>query len=268
MTEPEVQGIEIDPEEYFNEGFATGQETAADDLREQIVDTFEDAGYDPDEVEELLYDPAPRRGRRRKKVRRYDPAPAKAPGRKRRKAKGTVGTSKRRKKGRRAGTKVKGMLNKFKGYAFPVAAGGSFIMQYAARADTLKAAGSITTGGYAGILKAIQWDISHFNVSDAMTRVSNNLSTIGVPLVGGYLVKNVGGGMVKSGVERDVLEIAGDLLMGYGAALGTKKVLDPPIEMARQPDRQMQRVQQPQTQIQIQPQIQEQQQDSYIPWGY
>lgn len=272
MTEPEVPGQEIDPETYFNEGFATGQETAADDLREQIADELDDAGFDPDEIDQALftgdtdiysprrrkhrkhrkhakqYDPAPRRGR--KKSRKYDPAP--------------------KRRSRKVGTKVKGMLGKFKDYAFPVAAGGSFIMQYAARADTLKAAGSITTGGYAGILKAIQWDISHFNASDAMTRVSSNLSTIGVPLIGGYLVKTVGGGMVKGGIERDVIEIAGDLLMGYGTALGVKRVLDPPVTMVRQLDRgTMRHVQQPQMQMQ-QPQIhmQERQQETYIPWGY
>jgi hypothetical protein len=249
MTEPEVQG-QVDSEEYFNEGFATGQETAADDLREQIADTFTSAGFDPDEVDQLLYDPdpAPRKKHRRHRrhAKQYDPAP------------------KKERKSKRVGKKVKGMLGKFKGYVFPVAAGGSFLMQYATRADTLKAAGSITTGGYAGILQAIQWDISHFNASDAMKRLSSNLSTVGVPLVGGYLVKNIGGGIVKSGVERDVLEIAGDLLIGYGVALGTKKILDPPIEIARKPQMQMmQRVQQPQMQMQT-----VQQRDTYIPWGY
>lgn len=253
MVEPETQGATADPDEYFNEGFETGQETEHDDLLEQVADTFEDAGYDPDEVEELLYDPAPRRRRHRRRVA-YDPAPRRRRSRRAATVVAPRGRRKgRRRTGRKVGRKVKGMLSKFKSYALPAAAGGSFLMQYAARADALKASGAITTGGYGGILEAVRYDITHFNASDAMTRVSSNLSTIAVPLVGGYLVKNVGSGFVKSGIEKDIIEIVGDILMGYGAAVGVKKVLDPPVGPARR---------QPVT-VQAQPQV-----DSYQPWGY
>lgn len=240
---------EIDPEEFFNEGFEAGRGTVSDefldDLSEKLTDEL---GFDPDEVDELLYDPAPRRGRRRRRSRTS--APVQAPRRKRRKARTYAQTTGRKGRGR-TGRQLKGMLGKFKQYAFPIAAGGSFLMQYAARADALKAAGSITTGGYAGILEAIKFDLTNFNASAAMTRVSSNISTIGVPLVGGYLVKKVGGGFVKGGVEKDVVEIVGDLLTGYGVATGVKKILDPPINVPQQ-----------------QPQQQQQPQNTYVPWGY
>ena len=64
----------FDPAEIFNEGVAYQAEQDDTELREQIAEQMIASGINPDEVDEFLFDPAPRRGSGSKKWRRWGTA--------------------------------------------------------------------------------------------------------------------------------------------------------------------------------------------------
>lgn len=174
-----------------------------------------DAGHDPEEVEELLFDPAPRRkgGKKNRKspsryskARSYDPAPRK------RKV-----TAKR--------TGKKGMLSKLNKFALPGAAGLTFYGAYVKRAEDLFTAGKIPEKS---VFKAIEYDIKNFNGTDAMKRVQSQAGEIATPLIASWAVK-------ETKILGKYSGIAADLLAGFGVGIGAKAVLDPPVNINDRP---------------------------------
>lgn len=193
--------------------FEAGHETGAQETLEDVEQRLIDAGHDPEEVKELLYDPAPRRrGRKKQRTRRsrtqhvrspayvYDPDPRK------RKV-----TAKR--------TGKKGTLAKLKKFAIPGAAGLTFYGGYVKRAEELFTAGKITEKS---VFKAIEYDFKNFNGTDAMNRVKSQAGEIATPLIAGWAVK-------ETKVLGKYSGIAADLLTGFGIGVGAKAILDPPI---------------------------------------
>lgn len=211
MAEPETG---IDPEDYFSEGFAAGQEAVSDELREQIAEQLSGEGFDPDDIEEALYDPAPRRrGRKHRGTRRmrraYDPAPRrrsrKGKGRRMRTYAQTTGKNGYRRR-------AKGMLGKLKQYAMPGAAGVTFFAAYSLRAKQLNMS----------LMDAIMYDVKNFDSTAAMKRVQDNAGEIATPLIAGWAVK-------KTGIAGKYSALAGDILTGLGIGKAAKTILDPPI---------------------------------------
>ena len=188
----------------YETGFEVGREDALAELETQLVDD----GFDPGEVQELLYDPAPRRSRKAKKTtsrrkvfraRQYDPAP------------------KRKITAKRHGKK--GTLAKLKKYALPGAAGLTFYAGYVKRATELFQAGKITANS---VSEAIKYDFKNFNTTDAMGRLKKQAGEIATPLIAGKLVEETKLLGKLSGVVADVL-------YGMGVGVGAKAILDPPI---------------------------------------
>jgi len=262
-----------------------GYQAAADELRDEIAEQYEDEGFDPEEIDELLYDPAPRRGgrgrkrrvRRRGARRSLDPAPRRRKSSRRKSRRGVKrydpAPKRRRGRGRRGvrrydvpktrHRKKKGMLKLVLDNAGIIAGGGKFIMDYAARADALKLQGSIDNGSYAGIFEAIQFDMVNFKMADASARVQKVFPTVALQGVAGMVLKSSRVNSAMKGYGKP----AGDVLLGVAIATAAKAILDPPIVRTparRQPA--MAAVQMPQNRVQIQPQIQTQ--ETYIPWGY
>lgn len=184
-----------------------------------------DAGHDPEEVSELLYDPAPRRrgkincsakqratmpqickggGSRSSRARSYDPAPHRKV------------TAKRTGKGKKG---INGTLNKLKKFALPGAAGLTFYGAYVKRADDLLKTGKIPEKS---VFKAIEYDIKNFNGTDAMERVKKQGGEILTPLVASWGIK-------ETKILGKYSGLAADLLAGFGVGIGAKAVLDPPI---------------------------------------
>ena len=232
MTEEQQLDQELNQPDSFNDGFEAAYDIAGQETQEQLEELEEqliEDGYDPDEVNELLYDPAPRKGGRRRKSRRgrkarrsYDPAPRR---------------SKRRGRGRRgsrrydpapqyfvrAKKRAKGLLPKLRKLAIPGAAGITFYAAYVKRATDLHAAGSIPENN---VLKAIQYDVENFNATDAVSRVQKQAPAILTPVIGGWAIK-------RSGILGKYSGIAGDILTGMGLGVGAKAILDPPIRATR-----------------------------------
>lgn len=236
-TEIDMDTSGLDPEDVFEEGFNTGQELASDELLDNIANRFEDEGFDPDEIDELLYDPAPRRRRRRSGRRRHrsmDPAPRRRR-RKHRKGKSYDPAPRRGRRGgrrrrydvapKRRTHRSKGMLKDLLDNSGIITYGGKFIMDYAARADVLKAAGSITTGSYGGIFEALQYDIANFKMADATTRVQKVAVASVLEGVAGMVLKSPKINNKMKGYGKPL----GDALIGYAAAVVSKAVLDPPV---------------------------------------
>ena len=105
--------------------------------------------------------------------------------------------------------------------------------------------------------------MANFNLNDAAGRVTANVGQIGVPVVGGVVLKEFLGG--KNTDMSLLADIIGDVAIGVGGAILVKKILDPPVTAARQPARQMQRIQQPQP---APIKAQQPQDNTYTPWGY
>lgn len=190
----------------FEAGIEAGVQETIEDVEQRLID----AGHDPEEVSELLYDPAPRRKGGGKKTRKtpsrsyrarsYDPAPRK------RKI-----TAKR--------TGKKGTLSKLKKFALPGAAGLTFYGAYVKRAEDLANAGKIPEKS---VFKAIEYDVKNFNGTDAMNRVKTQAGEIATPLIASWAVK-------ETHILGKYSGIAADLLAGFGVGIGAKAVLDPPI---------------------------------------
>ncbi|MDP2366130.1 MAG: hypothetical protein Q8M94_20455, partial [Ignavibacteria bacterium] len=194
IEEPCNQEIEPDA---FNDGFEAAYDIASSETQEQLEDLEEqliDDGYDPEDVQELLYDPAPRKGGRRRKARRgrksrrYDPAPRRS------KRRGRRGRGSRRYDPApqyfvRAKKRVKGLLPKLRKLAIPGAAGVTFYAAYVKRATDLHGAGKITENN---VFKAIQYDVENFNATDAVARVQKAAPAILTPVIGGWAIKKSG----------------------------------------------------------------------------
>ena len=186
MTE-ELHTSDNNEAEHFNDGFETAYDIASQESLEIMMQELEDAGFDPDEIEEALYDPAPRRGRRhhggrkgRRHARRsYDPAPP----RRGRKSRSASAYPRKGKKGR------KGKLAKFRKFVLPTTTVGSFYLSYAANAK----ARNLT------LLDALKADLSNWDVNKVMTKIQNNpmplVGTVGVPIVK-HMVPDLNKGMM------------------------------------------------------------------------
>lgn len=205
-------------DEYFD-NVVPGESDGNIDIPESDIDQLGaellDAGYDPADVEEFLYDPAPRRrGRKGKSVakrtyrakrstrryaRSYDPAP------------------RRRKTGGRK--KPRGILAKVKKFAFPGAAGITFYSSYLKRADELFTAGLITQKS---VFSAIEYDVKNFDANAAMDRLKVAAPKIVVPSLVGVVVKETKIAGKYSGLVKD-------LMVGMAAGTAAKAALDPPL---------------------------------------
>ena len=214
----EVEYMEITDNE-FDEGFESGETTALTEVEDMLVDE----GFDPEEVEEMLYDPAPRKKGRKKKTskRRYDPAPQR-----RYKPRSTSG-KKRKTTARRK--KPKGMLAKMKKFAMPGTAGVTFYASYLKRADELFTAGQITKKS---VYSAVEYDVKNFDVDDALDRLKDNAGEIATPVLAAALVKETKIAGKHSG-------LVADILTGLAAGKAAKVLLDPPIAGAAAPARQI-----------------------------
>lgn len=187
----------------YETGIEVGKEEALAELQTQLVDD----GYDPDDVQELLYDPAPKKRKKgtRKKTnqRTYRP----------------IGGTKKRKT---TAKKPKKGLAKLRQYAMPGAAGLTFYGAYVKRADELFKAGKITKDS---VYEAIKYDAKNFDSKDAMQRLKDNAGEIVTPFLGAKLVQELKPVGKYSG-------LAADILMGLGTGFAAKTILDPPIEGA------------------------------------
>ncbi len=175
MTEPQIDpGLDdLDPGESFNEGIEAGYDIGSQESLEEIEEQLINAGFDPDEIEEALYDPAPRRGRRRhggRKGRRsarrtYDPAPGR-----RRKYRAASAYPKKGKKGKR------GKFAKFRKFVLPATTIGSFYLSYSANAK----ARNMT------VLDALKYDLGNWSAQKTIDKISANplpiVGTIGIPV--------------------------------------------------------------------------------------
>lgn len=208
MTEPE----NLDPGNYdseaFNEGFETAYDIASQETQEQMAELLEDAGFDDDEIEEALYDPAPRRGRRRSKrrsrrhsARSYDPAPAR-----RRRRGGRKGSK------RKGGRKGKGKLAKFRKFAMPAATAASFYFSYA---ETAKARGL-------NIIDALKADLANWSAQKTMDKISANplpiVGAVGIPFVRGYV----------PGANSGIMAVAVDVIHGILTGQALTQIVDEP----------------------------------------
>lgn len=207
---------------------------------EEVADGLIEEGFDPSEVEEMLFDPAPRRRRgrrRRKSTRRYDPAPRRRRRTRRRSrrydpAPRARSAYPRRRKGYRR--RAKGALGKLKKYVMPGVAGLTFYGAYQQRSKDLLAAGSITKDS---VFDAIMYDVKNFNGADAMTRLQDNATEIITPVIGSVIVKAVKPG----GQIGKVAGIMADALMGYATGKFGKVVLDPPMAQSKVIGRQVEK---------------------------
>ena len=213
----EVEYMET-PDNDFDEGFESGETAALTEVQEMLMDE----GFDPEEVQEMLYDPAPKKGKKKKtSKRRYDPAPQK-----RYKPRSTSG-KKRKTTARRK--KPKGMLAKMKKFAMPGTAGVTFYASYLKRADELFTAGKITKKS---VYSAVEYDVKNFDVDDALDRLKDNAGEIATPVLAGMLVKETKIAGKHSG-------LVADILTGLAAGKAAKVLLDPPIAGAAPPARQI-----------------------------
>ena len=222
MTEPEITG-ELNPDNEFD-GLEVAYDIASQETQEQIQDLMEEQGYDPDEIE-ALFDPAPRRQRRRQRRRQvaYDPAP-----RRRSRRRETTG-KKRRSSKRGSGIKksIGGLLN----YAGIIAGGAKFLMDYNTRAKALGT--NPATSKPHTILTAIEFDMNHMDLAAAATRIQTAAPTIIGEAIGGYILKTPKVNSMAKGYGKP----AGDALYGIAAATFLKAFLDPPVgqpQVARQ----------------------------------
>jgi hypothetical protein len=199
----------------FDEGYESGETAALTEVQEMLVDE----GFDPEEVQEMLYDPAPRKkGSKKRKTtkRRYDPAPKRTY---RPVARGkTRKTTAKRKK-------PKGMLAKVKKFAMPGTAGVTFYASYLKRADELFTAGKITKKS---VYDAVEYDVKNFDVDDAVTRLKDNAGEIATPILAGALIK-------ETKIAGKYSGLAADILNGLAAGKAGKVLLDPPIPGAAAP---------------------------------
>lgn len=199
-----------DPELNFNEGLETGYDIASQETQEQMANLLEAAGFDEDEIEEALYDPAPRRGRARRRKhhrsarRTFDPAP-----------------TKRRRSGRKAGGKKKGRrgkkskLAKFRKFAMPAATVGSFYFSYAANAK----ARNMT------IIDALKYDLANWSAQKTVDKISANplpvLGAVGIPLARGYI----------PGANSGMMAVAVDVIHGILTGQALTQVIDEPAPL-------------------------------------
>ena len=199
----------------FDEGYESGETAALTEVQEMLVDE----GFDADEVEEMLYDPAPRKkGSKKKKTtrRRYDPTP-------KRTYRSPYSTKKRKTTAKRK--KPKGMLAKMKKFAMPGTAGVTFYASYIKRAEELFTAGKITKQS---VYTAVEYDVKNFDVDDALDRLKDNAGEIVAPVIAGALVKETKVAGKHSG-------LVADILTGLAAGKAAKVLLDPPIAGAAAP---------------------------------
>ncbi len=174
MVEP------IEPETNFEQDDPL---TELDELAEQL----ENEGFDPDEIEEALYDPAPRRrrGRRGRRMHRrsYNPAPRRRRRGRRGRGRSRYGkrkvTARRRRFGGRAIGYIKrkkGTLAKFRKYVLPGVTIGSFYLSYAANA---KARG-MTLGA------ALKADLQNWDANKVWAKIQASpvpaIGTIAIPI--------------------------------------------------------------------------------------
>lgn len=176
-------------------------DAAVFDLEEGLIAE----GFDPEDVQELLYDPAPKKrkkGKRRKTTNQRSYR--------------SIGTGKKRKT---TAKKPKKGLAKIRPWVLPGAAAGTFYAGYITRAKELFAAGKITQDS---VFDAIKYDITNFNTTDAMNRLKNNAGEIVTPLLAAALVKEIKPIGKHSG-------LAADVLSGMGIGVAAKTILDPPL---------------------------------------
>lgn len=210
------QEINVENPENENIDFEAGIEVGREEQLTELEDQLVDQGYDPEEVDELLYDPAPRRrGRKKGKKSRshkrtYDPSPRRRFRRSRR-------YDPAPKNGYRK--KAKGILGKLKPFVGVGVGGLTFYGAYTKRTADLKAAGSLPAT--ANIFDAVMYDINHFNGNDAMARVQTKAAGIATPAIAGWAIKKFVSGTAG--------KLIGDALMGFAGGTAAKTILDPPI---------------------------------------
>lgn len=256
------------PEEFFNEGVIAGQELGESQTQERLADQLIDEGFDPDEVNELLYDPAPRshkgyrKGKRSCSAKQWakmpqickgsktsshhsryaDPAPRR----------GRKGVSRRydpapySTTARKYGKKAKGMLTKLRPIVMPAAAGLTFYTAYTTRAKALFATAKIPKDS---VYEAIKYDLSYLDANAAVDRLQAKASGIITPAIIGTILKY--GKQYVDPKLRAPMDVTGDALIGMAIGTGFKILLDPPIQNSP-PCPQAQA----QTQAQVQAQIQ------------
>lgn len=200
MTEPKIEAPGLEQDDTLFQAGAQSQ-------FESDMEKLEEMGLNPDE---LFGDGAdiyrPRRGKRRgsRRHRTYDPAP------------------KRKTTARRTGKK-RGILSKLKPFVLPASAGITMYGAYTARATELFNAGLITSND---VISAIMYDVQNLDTNAAFTRLtsSDGLTQIGVPAVGGYVIKEMVGGTTG--------RVLADALYGYAAGTAANLAINPSSAVA------------------------------------
>ncbi len=216
MTEPQIDpGLDdLDPGESFNEGIEAGYDIGSQESLEEIEEQLINAGFDPDEIEEALYDPAPRRGRRRhggRKGRRsarrtYDPAPGR-----RRKYPAASAYPKKGKKGKGKGKR--GKFAKFRKFVLPATTISSFYMSYSANAKARNMK----------LLDALKYDLGNWSAQKTMDKISANplpvVGTIGIPVAKQFI----------PGVRSGMVGMIVDAVQGIMTGQFLTQVVDEPV---------------------------------------
>jgi len=260
MTEQYETGL--DPEQIFNEG-ATAERSA---LQNELSDRLQsELGLSGDEVE-ALFDPAPRRGKGRRKgkrcgtakqhrampqifssvcsgkarsmdprpkrrhkrhaARRYDPAPL------RETVRNTMQRVRRNKHVKRAKSAGAKLMDKAQPY-IPYAVGAGVLYSlYSTHLNELKAASAKNKDGtpVTTLVDAVMYDINNWStIGNGLTGASTRIQEHWKEILGGAV-----GGLVIQEASRGtkygkVGSIAGKSAMAIGAAYLIKALLDPPV---------------------------------------
>ena len=256
----EFEDTGLDPEMIYIEG--------QNDLQAQLEERMQtELNMSPGEVQ-ALFDPAPRRGKGRRKgggkincsakqratmpqickgsgskksVRTFDPAP-KSRRHKRRasrrydpapQSRYVVIKQKARRGAKRAKTAGAKLFNKLEPY-IPVGVGiGALYSLYNTHLTELKAAGKLNKDGTAvtTIIDAVMYDINNWTtVGNGMTGASTRLQDHWKEILGGV----IGGLVVQEGTKGTKYskygKLAGNSLMAIGGAYAVKAILDPPVQ--------------------------------------
>lgn len=193
-------------------------EEGANIATEEIYSRLAEAGV----PEELLFDPAPKRGRS-KKPRSGATGRFARPWHHKRGGFRYMDPASRLEKARSYARKAKDPFKKamvqIGPYVMPLAAVGAFYAEYTERADELLAAGKITK---ADVMDAVTYDAKHFDAAAIPERLKAHIGTFAGLIGGGWVLKNFRLLGPYSGLVANVL-------IGGAVGIAAKDILDPPI---------------------------------------
>jgi hypothetical protein len=246
--------LDFDPENIFEEGRSLGQEETDEAIREQLASDLISAGQDVDEVEALLFDPAPRRkgSRKRGKIncsprqratmpqickgsrsrRKY--APARPMSHRFNPVSGSYydPAPRRSVTAKRTGGKrpAKGLIAGLKPLVLPAATLATIYMKYTDRATKLTAAGALNKDGtpVKGVFDAIMYDLQNRPTTKVIDRVKAQAGSIVAPALIGVATQYTTKKIKMNGKLKQAANLGAEGLIGMGIGNLINAILDPP----------------------------------------